>query len=250
MPPTKNIILKRPSPFQKSKRIQQAYERSLRGVAREVQRLISGYNPQDIFEAEKLKTALKKYADLIEPWAGTMAQRILGDINNQDARSWREHSKRMSLDLQKEIQNAPTGEALKELMHQNVTLIKSIPLEAAEDVHKIVIDNLVRSDRPASLIDKLMELDVKNKNRATLIARTEIARASSKLTEARSLHIGSESYIWRSSKDKFTRQSHKEMDGHEFRWDTMPTLSDGTKCHAGGIYNCRCYPEPIIPEWR
>jgi uncharacterized protein with gpF-like domain len=68
------------------------------------------------------------------------------------------------------------------------------------------------------------------------------------LTQARAEHIGSEGYIWRTSNDSDVRHSHKEMNGRYVRWDTPPRLSDGTVTHAGQIYNCRCYPEPVIPD--
>jgi uncharacterized protein with gpF-like domain len=38
------------------------------------------------------------------------------------------------------------------------------------------------------------------------------------------------------------------MEGVPVRWDQPPTLSDGTVTHAGQIYNCRCWPEPILPN--
>jgi uncharacterized protein with gpF-like domain len=44
------------------------------------------------------------------------------------------------------------------------------------------------------------------------------------------------------------RESHKAMNGKFVRWDSPPTLSDGTTTHAGQIYNCRCYPDPVLPE--
>jgi uncharacterized protein with gpF-like domain len=37
------------------------------------------------------------------------------------------------------------------------------------------------------------------------------------------------------------------MEGKFVTWDDPPTL-DGMKGHAGQFPNCRCYPEPVIPE--
>ena len=46
-----------------------------------------------------------------------------------------------------------------------------------------------------------------------------------------------------------------EADGKFVRWDTPPPINEGTdkspriiNHHAGDIWNCRCYPEPEIPE--
>jgi uncharacterized protein with gpF-like domain len=38
------------------------------------------------------------------------------------------------------------------------------------------------------------------------------------------------------------------MEGKFVAWDKPPKLTDGTTGHAGEFPNCRCYPEPVIPE--
>jgi uncharacterized protein with gpF-like domain len=38
------------------------------------------------------------------------------------------------------------------------------------------------------------------------------------------------------------------MNGKFVYYDKPPTLSDGTTTHAGEIYNCRCYKDPVLPE--
>ena len=81
-----------------------------------------------------------------------------------------------------------------------------------------------------------------------LIARTEVARTASGLTEARARHVGSDGYFWRTAKDADVRDSHRQMEGKFVKWNEPPTLSDGTVTHAGQIYNCRCYAEPVINE--
>jgi SPP1 gp7 family putative phage head morphogenesis protein len=219
----------------------------MRGVAKEVMRLIKGYEPNDILSAEKLKRALYAYSEIIDPWARYIVRKVLADIADQDIRAWNENSKRMSVALRKEIAETPLGEAYKELMAKNVALIKSIPIDAAIRVHGLVTENLMQSARADEIAKKILETEAISLNRATLIARTEVSRASSVLTQTRAQRIGSTSYIWHTSKDLLVRKSHKEMDGREFKWSEPPTLSDGTKTHPGCIYNCRCYPEPVIP---
>jgi SPP1 gp7 family putative phage head morphogenesis protein len=245
------IIPKKDSPFQRSKGIQTIYERALRGVAKEVGKLVSGYaseDPLDQTTISLLEQALRAYSDLISPWALHLSSKILGSVDNQDRNAWRQHSKNMAIALRKEIENAPTGETLKDLMNENVTLIKSIPLEAAKRVHNLIQENMMQSGRATEIAAKIMKTEYVTKSRATLIARTEIARASTLFTQARSQHIGADSYIWHTSRDLIVRKSHREVNGKEFYWDKPPTLSDGTTTHPGAIYNCRCFPEPLVPE--
>ena len=245
------IVLTRPktaSPFRKSKSIQLSYERSLRGISKEVGKLIKAFDPGRPSEVEKVKRSLSTYADLIEPWAFWVVRRLLYDLNRQDQKSWKKMTANFTEALQKEVEDTPIGSTISQLMLENVTLIKSIPLQAGQRVHDLVQKNLFKGQRAGWLANEILKTESVTRSRATLIARTEVARATSTLTEARSLHIGAETYIWRTSEDGTVRISHREMNGREFRWDSPPTLSDGTTTHPGMIYNCRCYPEPVVPE--
>lgn len=81
----------------------------------------------------------------------------------------------------------------------------------------------------------------------SVIARTEVARTSSVLTQARAEHAGSTGYIWRTARDGDVRPSHKAMNGRFVRWGEPPTL-DNLRGHAGCLPNCRCYADPVIPD--
>lgn len=243
------------SPFQKSKSVQETYARSLRAVAREVARLIRGYNPTDLISVEQLRRALRQYSEIIGPWALHVVNDIVRAVENQDDAAWRRHSKQMSTALRNEIENFDTGETLRELMAEQVNLIRSIPLEAAERVHELVTENLLQNARAPEIAAKIMQTEQVTLSRATLIARTEIARAASKLTEARAKSVGSEGYIWRTSKDLTVRKGHRVMEGRFCKWAEPPEVNEGTeqrprmmKVHAGQIWNCRCWPEVVLPD--
>jgi SPP1 gp7 family putative phage head morphogenesis protein len=191
---------------------------------------------------------LGKYAEALAPWAAQAAEQMLADVNHRDEQAWRSLAVEMSHALREEIRNAPTGQLMQALMAEQVTLIQSLPLEAAKRVHELTIAGLEDSTRASEIAKEIMRSGEVAESRATLIARTEVARSASTLTQARAEHIGSEGYIWRTSGDGDVRESHKHMNGKFVRWDAPPTLSDGTTTHAGQIFNCRCYPEPVIPE--
>lgn len=172
---------------------------------------------------------------------------MLADVNRRDEQAWMTHAKELSRALQQEIRSAPTGETMRALMAEQVGLIKSIPIEAAERVHKLTIEGLESSSRASEISKAIQASGEVAKSRADLIARTEVARTASALTEARALHVGSPGYIWKTSGDSDVRDSHRKMNGQFVRWDDPPTL-DGMTGHAGQFPNCRCYPEPVIPE--
>ena len=235
-------------PFKKSSAIELRYARSLRQVAREVGRIVRGYIPGLIESSAALNEALKHYADILKPWARVTASSIAQALNQQDYKTWQRQANEMSRVMREELENAPVGNELQRFLTDNVDLITSLPTDAGMRVHKLTQEGLADSTRASEIAKEIWNTGEVTESRANLIARTEVARTASALTEIRSESVGSEAYIWRTAKDADVRESHRRMEGKVIRWDTPPTLSDGTVTHAGQIYNCRCYPEPIIPD--
>ena len=220
----------------------------LRKIARHVGDIINGFPAGDPEFVPSIETILRQYSEVLGGWATRTAATMLADVSNRDAQTWMELSQQMSKALRDEIRNAPTGQVMQQLLAEQVTLIKSLPLEAAQRVHDLTLAGIEDGTRAKQIAEEIERSGQVTANRANLIARTEVARTASVLTQARAEHVGSEGYIWRTSGDSDVRQSHKEMNGKYVRWDSPPKLSDGTVTHAGCIYNCRCYPEPVIPE--
>jgi SPP1 gp7 family putative phage head morphogenesis protein len=231
-----------------TRRAETQYALKLRRVAQQIGDLINGFPPGDPSVVPTMTDMLRRYAEALTPWAEATAARMLFDVNRRDEAAWAEQAKEMSCALRDELRTAPTGEIMRALLAEQVTLIKSLPLDAAQRVHDLTLKGIEDSTRAKEISKEIQRSGLVSKNRANLIARTEVARTASVLTQARAEHIGSEGYIWRTSNDSDVRHSHREMNGKYVRWDTPPRLSDGTVTHAGQIYNCRCYPEPVIPD--
>lgn len=235
--------------FGSSIKIEREFARHLRKIATAVGHKVEQFDVDDPAQMTALEHLLRQYSDLIRPWAKAVSKRMLTDVSRKDEREWNKVSKTMSESIKTELRkSSPIGKLLRTLQAEQVELITSLPLEAAQRVHELTLKNLEGSKRAPDIVKQIMRTGEVTKSRANLIARTEIARASSLLTEARAKTIGSEGYIWRTSKDQDVRLSHKKMEGKFVRWDSPPTLTDGTTTHAGQIYNCRCYPEPVIPD--
>lgn len=172
---------------------------------------------------------------------------MVKDANRANTRQWKAHAATMGRELRHEIENSDTGIAMDQLIAEQVRLIKSLPLEAAQRVQRIARESLITGARYDELRDELLKTGDVTKSRATLIARTESSRASMILTQARATAIGSPGYIWRSHRDARTRPSHKAMNGQYVAWNDPPTI-DGYTFHAGCIFNCRCFCIPVLPE--
>lgn len=190
---------------------------------------------------------LRSYAQTITPWAESIIKRMADDVDGQNRQMWASFGEEMSAALKREIRSAPTGELMRELMAEQVELIRSIPLDAAQRVHDLTIKGLENSTRAADIAREIMRSGEVAKSRAMLIARTEVSRTSALLTQARAEYVGSEGYVWRTSKDGDVRQSHREMSSQFVRWNEPPTLDKMTG-HAGCLPNCRCWAEVVLPD--
>lgn len=209
--------------------------------------MVNGFPPGDPAALPTIEQVLRAYADALTPWATATAQTMLREVNRRDETAWAEYSRELSRALRTEIRTAPTGAAMQALLAEQVTLIKSIPLDAAQRVHRLTLEGIEDSTRASVISKEIQRSGDVAESRADLIARTEVARTASTLTQARAEHVGSEGYIWRTSGDSDVRESHRDMNGKYVRWDSPPTLDKMTG-HAGQFPNCRCYPEPVIPE--
>lgn len=235
--------------FDRVRRAERHYAVQLRKVARHVGDIIAGFPIGDPTVLSAMQTALNKYADLIEPWARAVSASMLADVSRRDEKIWGELAKGMGRALRQEILTAPTGAALRALLDEQVKLITSLPRDAGLRVHKLTIEARIDSGRAAAIAKEIQRSGQVTASRATLIARTEVARTASGLTMARATHVGSEGYVWRTALDGRVRKLHKKHEGKYFRWDSPPIAgSNGERAHAGMIYNCRCFPEVVFPN--
>ncbi|MXP53415.1 phage head morphogenesis protein [Pantoea sp. Seng] len=192
---------------------------------------------------------LERYADLIEPWSEAVSKRLIDTLVISDDAMWRDRSERISAGL-RDLMDSGTGAVTRSIIDEQVKLFKSLPLQAADrvyDIHNQAIEAVVSGKRSSTLTDEIMRTGDVTEARARTIARTEVGRASTAITQARSTSIGSRGYIWRTADDSDVRHSHKQMEGKYVDWSNPPTL-DGMTGHAGQFPNCRCYCEVVVPE--
>lgn len=227
--------------------IEKKYARQLQKIARHVGDIVNGFPTADPASVAPIQRALGDYSELITGWATQQAAEMLSAVNRLDEAAWRARSVEMAGWMRRELQETPVGQLMRLRLEEQVHLIKSLPTEAGQRVHKLTMEALENSGRAAEIAKEIERTTHVTKSRAQLIARTEVARTSAELVEARSTHIGSEGYIWRTSEDGDVRDSHKEMNGKYVPWSTPPTLDKMTG-HAGCFPNCRCYPDPVLPD--
>lgn len=240
--------------FAKVRRAEMEYSAQLRKIARHVGEIIRGHPVSDPAGVSSLQELLRKYSLLITPWATTTAKAMLVNVSRRDEQVWSELTKTMGQALRNEIRNAPTGEMLRKMLAEQVELITSLPIEAGQRVHELTLKGLEGASRGEEVVKEIMRSGEVAASRATLIARTEIGRVASGLTMARAVHIGSDGYIWRNVGDADVRPLHRSHNrggiaDQFYRWDDPPVSADnGTRSLPGATFNCRCYPEVVIPD--
>lgn len=234
--------------FRRAKRLEEQYAKRLRQVARHVADLLSGFAPTDHAGFSAAQAALRRYADALDPWAQQVGERMVAEVAAADDKAWRKIAKGLGRNLRQEVQSAPTGVAMREAMQRQVGLIKSLPLEAAERVHAIVIEGMSQGRRAEDIAREIAATGQVTKSRANLIARTEVSRAATELTAARAKSVGSEQFIWRTAGDSDVRKTHRALNGKVFAWNDPPECDPGHRALPGAIWNCRCWAEPIIPD--
>jgi SPP1 gp7 family putative phage head morphogenesis protein len=193
---------------------------------------------------------LAAYARQLEPWATRTARAMIGEVNERDREVWRSLGRSISRGMHEMLYRTPTGERMHDLLQMQVTLITSIPLEAGERVHKLAVASIETGRRASEIAADILRSGDVAESRATLIARTEVARTSTTLTQARCESIGVREYFWRTSEDASVRPGHKDMAGKVCEWANPPAVMENQQLmhfHPGTIWNCRCYGEPRIP---
>ena len=221
---------------------------SLRRIASQIGHLVMGTHDGTLDSAFRLAGMLAQYAETIGPWAVASIQRMHAEVAARDRKQWRIASARIGKELRREIETAPTGTVMRHLLAEQVGLIKSIPLEAANRVHELTVQNIIGGQRSGNMLDEIMRQGDVSRSKATLIARTETARTASLLTQVRAEHVGSPGYTWRSVMDSRTRPSHRRLNKTFHKWDEPPECDPGVKAHAGQVFNCRCWAQPVLPD--
>jgi len=226
------------------------YRTKLLQVARQVGALVDGLAPGGIVQDESaLLRALAGYADLLGPWARSVASFMVADVARRDECMWRNVGGSIGRGVREELKRKPSGMLYHALMYEQEALIKSLPLEAAQRVHVLTTKGLSDSTRSTTIAKEIMRSGAVTANRAKMIARTEVSRTAASFKQARAMAAGSPGYIWRTSADADVRDTHKAMEGVYVPWDDPPkTDASLAPYHAGCGPNCRCFAEPVLPD--
>lgn len=149
--------------------------------------------------------------------------------------------KRTGIDFSGLMQDSVLQEAVDEAVAANVALITSIPQQYLDRVEQAVMASLQAGMLNDTLADELAKIKGVTDNRAKLIARDQLGKINSRLSQIRQQSLGITHYFWSTSQDERVRKRHARWDGDRIAWDT-PTI-DG---HPGQAIRCRCTAIPDL----
>lgn len=186
-------------------------------------------------------------------------RRMVTPIAVQNMRTWRMAAKKATKNpslyrmLMSEI-NQGLKSDIEIQIEENASLIKTLPTDVAKKVTKDISDMALKGMRASEIAKVIREqTDKYSRASAKLIARTEVSKTTTALTKARCDNLDLHWYVWRTMEDgDRVRKSHRIMEGVLVNWNEPPSPEAlaGEKSvgnyHAGNIWNCRCYTEPLI----
>lgn len=182
-----------------------------------------------------------------------MVERILSIEAERHTAQFASAVKRsIGIDIKSIITQEDLGDLLQVANGRNASLIKSLADDTVKKVEQAVYQNSLQGNSVKTLRKQLVHEFGVSESRAKLIARDQMSKLNSDLTQARQTQAGVSMYEWLDSSDERVRHSHAEMDGKICKWDdpTVYRADDGSwkkrssiggvELHPGQDINCRC----------
>ena len=254
--------------WEPKRRIELAFKRNLRRIAQEIIQHVDV--TADIDAVQRTLMSLS-YTPEFTRFAESVAVKMVTGLFDDQGRTWRQAAKantksRMLYQAMQQELQGPTGRLLMAQIQRNAGIIKTLPLNISLDVTAYIQRETTKGRRASAIAEEILEkFPAHTRVRAELIARTEVSKTQTALTESRSRLYGVNWYVWRAvggrGGDGRTRKSHRSMSGVLVHWDDPPAPEDlfpvigknGRRYrntlghyHAGCCPNCRCYAEPVI----
>lgn len=128
----------------------------------------------------------------------------------------------------------------------NIELIDNLAREHAEKIIEAVRDGVIHGKSRKEIAEQITTETGKSERQAEFWAEDQAGNLFADLTKERQLSAGAPGYIWRTMKDRRTRDKHSHLEGTYHRWDKPPAAGSSNyrlHVHPGQDYRCRCYAE-------
>ena len=147
--------------------------------------------------------------------------------------------KQTGIDFSGLMNDESLGDAFDEAVESNIALITSLPQQYLNRIEFAVMARLQAGTLNISLADDLSKIEGITQNRARLIARDQLGKINSRLSQLRQQSLGITHYTWSTSLDERVRKRHANWEGDLIAWDSPPPEG-----HPGQPIQCRCTAIP------
>ena len=144
------------------------------------------------------------------------------------------------------------GEFYKQIMKswvdENIGLISTLPQDSLGEMKEIVKRGFSEGTITTEIAKELQNKYNITKRHARLIARDQIGKLYSKISQKQQTDAGCTQYTWSTSQDSRVRDSHRHLNRTTQNWDSPPIVDErtGRRCHPGEDYQCRCVALPVF----
>ena len=242
-------------PFNRPSRLEMLYRA-------EIKRLLDTYFQFPTFDTlGELTSKLAEFKASIsffDQLADRLARRMITKMALNNANSWRQAARtgangRQIYEMLRGNIGGGVGLKINQLVHENSGLIKSLPQRIAGTINHHIYMQFTQGVRSETIMEQIRPyMHGAKEYQIQRLARTEVAKADTAITEVRALDLGLNWYVWKSAHDARVRKSHKLMNDVLVQWNDPPSpeLLVGEKFEgrypAGGVFNCRCVALPLV----
>jgi SPP1 gp7 family putative phage head morphogenesis protein len=84
---------------------------------------------------------------------------------------------------------------------------------------------------------------------AQRIAADQIGKLYGQLDSFRQQEAGVREFEWATMGDNRVRDSHSDLEGQVFAWDSLPLNKKNERIQPGSEIRCRCMAKPVLDEF-
>lgn len=153
------------------------------------------------------------------------------------------------LSLKTSIMTGDLANVMKAVVHENVSLIKSIPQQYLTQVQGAVMRSISQGNGLQDLVPFFEKQKGISARRAKNIALDQTRKAYNGFNKGRMTAIGIDEYEWlHTGGEQKPRPLHEEMDGQIYSLKNPPVLDydTGERGIPGQLVNCKCRMRPIV----
>lgn len=229
-----------------------SYARSLFPIVRYITKLAEDY-VKELKSIGLVQDNVSSFANYMAPanrkWiadqAGYKAASAVKKLDKAHKdRFMAEFRDKAGIDLKKIVVGEKLETALQPAIDRNVALITRASEDQIQRVNTAIQSSILSGSDSASLYQSIRSIGDVFESRAKLIARDQTSKLLGELNSARQTQIGIPGYYWRTAGDDAVRDSHAELDGQYFAWNSPPSVGN-----PGEDIQCRCVADPAIDKF-